>query len=165
MSDLAIQWSTGSLALATLNASTALVEPTKVDASREQGFRVTKIETAVAWTGKTDGEGPILWGLAFGQTAAEIEEAIEDDPQGMQNEAGRTLQEHQNRPVWPIGIVSPSGVAGVLDEGKVIVLRPNWSAPEGGTMDFFAYNFGSGSLTTGTVMRYVYKLFGVWLRD
>ncbi len=165
MSDLAIQWSTGSLALATLAASTALLEPTKVDASREQGFRVTKIETMVGFTGKTAGEGPILWGLAFGQTAAEIEEAIEDDPQGMQNAANVELQEHQNRPVWPIGILDPAAVAGVIDEGKVIVLRPNWSAPEGGTMDFFAYNFGSGTLTTGTVMRYVYKLFGVWLRD
>ncbi len=165
MSELAIQWQTGSLALVTLNASTALLEPTNVDASREQGFRVTKMETAVAFTGKTANEGPILWGLAFGQTAAEIEEAIESDPQGMFNEANQELQERQNRPVWPIGIINPLPVAGVIDEGKMITLKPNWSAPEGGTMDFFAYNFGSGSLTTGTVIRYVYKLFGVWLKD
>ncbi len=60
----------GTLALSTLASLDAIAQAFKVDASRQQGFRIAKLRLAVVLEGKTATEGPILWGVACNMNGA-----------------------------------------------------------------------------------------------
>ncbi len=160
-------------ALSTLGAATALKAATKVDASRLNGFRIAKVNVAATLRNKTASEGPILWGLQCNMSAADIKAAIESDPQSS------TADNDRGDGTWlkilgligfpttdaPLtGGVGP-GATAVSLVAHMMEVKVNWSVIEGQDFSVFAFNMGSGALTTGTIIDAVLEIFGVWLRD
>ncbi len=147
-----------------LAALDAVVVNSVIDATREEGFRILKTEYFVHFEGKTTAEGPVMFGFAANLNAAEIEEAIEADPQ---QRADDPEMHNAMRPVWVLGVIPklsteqdqsfPGNVKGIFN--------PRWSIPEGKGASWWAYNNSSGALTTGLLIKIMAKHFGVWLRD
>lgn len=111
--------------------------------------------------------GPVMFGLAVGLSAAEIEEALEADPQQFMDPAE---SEKANRPVWVLGMVTrrssvteDSGMIPTTGVFETINLK--WSVIEGRDLYFWCYNIGPDALTTGSQLRLNCKHYGVWLRD
>ena len=150
----------GNLALGALGAKDAISENLKQDAVRTRGFRFTRTEWFLNWNVEAAGEGPILIGLCGpGISAAEVEEAIEADPQSPDD----TIPAPQAmRPYWPLAILFPDTGGKSTIQG---VININWAFPESEVMQIFAYNLGTGALTTGSQVDYFLKHFGAWLND
>ncbi len=93
-------------------------------------------------------------------TATQVQQAINADPQ----RSGEVETEPRAmRPVWPLEVLAhDAGVGIVAVKG---VSKIGWSAQEGTFFSWFAFNFGSGPLTTGGIVNIIAKHFGVWLRD
>ncbi len=108
----------------------------------------------------TDGEGPLLVGVAHGDyTLAEIEEFIELNFFNPQNKIG---EEQSRRLIRKIGRFSGLGVSGELNNGIPIRTRLNWNLNTAGLQPW-VYNRDIGALTTGTVVRADMTLYGRWL--
>lgn len=152
------------MTLGALAAYDVITQASKIDAARKNGFRVLKTEYFFDIDGKTAGEGPIVVGLAANQTAAEIEEAIEADPQGKVDDVEN---QQAKRPVWPLEIFgSKIGDTNLENEStRKGELTPRWSAPEGDGFSWWAYCLDAGGLTTGCTVVIFAKHYGVWLRD
>ncbi len=147
-------------ALASLDAVSAA---SKMDSSQSQGFRFKKVKGAISYKDKTTLEGPILFGAAMGGDASEIEEALEADPQGTNdNPAG----ERSNRKVWPIAMIP---AASETDGRNAKLMRevywPFKEKREGDGILFWAYNMDTATLTTGALITAWFTYFGTWLRD
>ncbi len=154
------------IALSTLGTLTAILGPSKIDASREMGFRVLRTEYWLEYEGKTDNEGPIIFGLSVDMTVSQIANAISADPQGRDPEASEANL-RAKFPIFPLKMLSEQSTESPGGGNAIIsmdVAKVGWSLPEGSHLDFFAFNLGS-ALTTGTVIRVFAKHFGVWLDD
>lgn len=148
------------LTLGTLASLDALAVTGLQDGSRSQGFRYLKSEYIIGVAGMTTDDGPVVVGVGGpGLSTAEIEEAIEADPQSSHD---APAGEQAMRPVWKIGAAVGDGM---LNNGLPIIVNQRWSYPEDATMAFFAYNSSGAALTTGTVITMMIKHYGVWLRD
>lgn len=159
--NLAIVYDDVRILVSTLATKTAILGASKIDASREMGFRIMKTEYVVGWNNTTAGDGPLVLGFAANLNQAEIEEAIEGDPQSsVDTEDAETI-----RPVWVLGMLAGSAAHGNLDGGRVHSFTPKWSIPEGSAGQWFVYNIDSASMTDGTVVSIFAKHYGVWLRD
>ncbi len=101
--------------------------------------------------------------------AAEIESAIESDPQDSAENDDR------GSGTWlkPLGIIPLNmtggpitGVGGTESAAAALFLEVmvNWSVMEGHDFTVWAYNMG-GALTTGAILTFFVEYFGVWLRD
>ncbi len=148
--------------LGTLANKDAIQKQSKIDANKENGFRILRSEWKATLGGIAASEGPILFGFAAGSlTAQQIEDCLESDPQ---KQYVPDVTEESMRPVWPLALFfkSASGDGHVNAEG---VAKFNWSIPEGDFASWWAYHMGSGTLTTGATMSYAVKHFGVWLKD
>ncbi len=98
---------------------------------------------------EASGDGPILVGIAHSDyTASEIEAVIEatgswDPGDKIQNEIGKRL-------VRKIGVfdVEATGltVTDVLNDGKPIKTKLNWSLTTGKSLQLWAYNMGTSPL-------------------
>ncbi len=155
------------IALGTLAANTAILGPTKIDAALENGFRCLKVQLTANMIDKTAAEGPIDLYLVFNpDSAAWVVESLDADPQASFD---RNSIEPAMRPVFFIGTFSWAMIEGMIgDVGGTIPLelKPQWSAPEGGAMQFAAVNrSASAALTTGSKILIRAKYFGVWLED
>ncbi len=157
--------------LGTLAAKDIIALVTKIDSARLNGFRIAKIRIAAAVTAKTAAEGPLAWGIGCNIGAASIEAAIEADPQS------KVADNVRGDGTWikTLGIIplemtagaltgttggGASGHAAGMDEYVV-----NWSVIEGQEFNVWAYNMGTGALTTGAVIHSFMEIMGVWLRD
>ena len=122
----AIYWDRMALNVSGLAALDAVSIAGKADGARTQGFRILKTEYYI----HSDADVPLLVGTA-GPTinAAEVEEAIEGDPQSPED---RPASEHVMRPVFVYGT---TGVRGngqeVIQCEKVI----RWAYSEAGAMN------------------------------
>lgn len=99
------------------------------------------------------GDGPVMIGIAHSDYSdAEIEAWIEN-AQGWR-EADQIAREVGQRKVRVIGTFSQNVADGaqVLNDGKKIKTKLNWILNAGQTLDLWAYNLGSGALTTGSVV-------------
>ncbi len=151
------------LALGTLAGNDVLNGLSKIDASRRMGFRVTRMEYWIEWFGKTVGNGPIMIGWTPTKSGAQVELALEADPQG--SDDGVT-QQQANEPVFPLVMIPTTSTEIGEDQDAIHgVLNPKWSSPEGVSAQWWAFNMNSSALTTGTVVNIFCKYFGVWLRD
>ncbi len=140
---------------------------TRFDAARERGFRVSKIECWASWSGPdTAVEGMVAVGIAVGLSAAEVEAAIESDPQGNGQGGDKTLMEIAKRPIWPIGCFNSNMVTGSDRPPLHKVFKLNWSVQEGNFMMFWIFNVGPTALpaNAGNIQFFV-KYYGVWLND
>lgn len=155
----------GSLALGTLESLNAISGATKIDATRLQGYRIAKVDLSMTVKAKTAAEGPICFGIACNMSAAEVEKAIEADPQSS------TDDNERGEGGWlkMLGIIPVSAIAGpitgtISGAAQMITVMVNWSVIEGKEFTVWAYNMGA-QLTTGTIISWIMEIFGVWLRD
>ncbi len=152
--------------MASLAGLDAAVIDSKIDGSRKRGFRITKTEWYFEATGLHALAGPILFGWAVGLTAAEIEEALEADPQDPNN---ASATERVQRPVFPLGVIpraqntSESSVETPRIK-PLMTMNPNWSIPEDVGFTWWIYNLG-GATDAGAGGSLFAKHYGVWLND
>jgi len=156
-----IVWDDVNITLGALVATTAVIVSSKIDSTRLNGFRLLRTEYFMHMRGATTGNSPVLVGMAHELNSTEVLETIVADPQhkGDPQTENRALQ-----PVWPweVLMANADGDGRVWAQG---VAKIGWSAMEGTTFRFFAFNFGPADLTTGAIIHIVAKHFGVWLRD
>ncbi len=152
------------ITLGTLNAATAIKQATGI--AIEDSFRLIKMEIAAMMTGFTAGEGPIhLYCVNDELSVAEIAEAI--NAAGPVNRNDRLAQERAERAVFLLGSFGATAAAEELHgaDGQEFVvnktIRWTFNNPEGWSI--VAFNDSGATLTTGAVIRFVAKYFGVWV--
>ncbi len=140
------------VALSTLASGAAIIVNTKIDSSRSQGATLDKLWMPdPSWEGKTAGEGPLLWGIAWELTAILIAEAINSDPQ---DEDDSVEVEESTRKVVILGAIPAGGVADINPSSYKRRKIPWKEVPEGATLKFFVFNADAAALTTGTIVKF-----------
>ncbi len=137
------------LGLSTLAAKTL----TSINFSDASAERVLISSIVGAWSmgdfppASTD--GPIMVGLAKGDySSAEIEEFVEQTTSW--NRGDEISQEVGRRKVKIVGVLrstSASEVQSVLNDGKPIKTKLNWTMLDGTFIKMWAYNMGDSALT------------------
>lgn len=161
MAELHYLYDSRQLSLSTLAADTPLVSITKIDANRVQGFRVIKVKGWADILGKTEGDGPLIFGMACNSlSATKIKAAFDADPaDGSAN--NMATQAEADVPIFVLGMWSRTNAhCKPISFEKTI----NWSIIEGRSFDFFVLNMGA-QLNDGATMETFAKFTGVWLRD
>ncbi len=152
------------VSVASLAALTGVVTPSKIDASREQGFR-TLMQRGIIQLHGTGAGSAVAGPLAIGFTQAdlsltEIEEAIENDPQDQTEEPAN---EQARRKIFWLGFIST--------EDKSLSTIPvrtshRLSILEGSALSYFAYNTDvATAISASTQVKFFIEHLGVWLRD
>lgn len=166
MSDLKhVVYGQNNLALGTLGGVNSAITSTKIDSSRAQGVRLSKLKATIGITGKQVGEGPLVAGFCIGDfTSLEVDEAIQADPQEKDDIPD---SERANRRLWPVWYVDKS--ISSTAEIPVSVLKevdmPWKTIDEGDILQFWVFNSDAVALTTGTIVNLRYAAIGEWLRD
>lgn len=159
------------MALGTLAAATATTVSLQIDASRTQGVKLMQFKGAIEWDAKTVDEGPIIVGLSIDLSATEVTEALVADPQHV-NDVPAT--EQGNRKVYPLFVIARKSTDGSWSRGtmanddaaEVADLKFPWrELTEGQGIQLWAFNEGSGSLTTGMTLGLDWSAVQEWLRD
>lgn len=139
-------------------ASNAVVKQSNALAI-EDDFRIIKLEVLPNVELMTAGEGQVVFGIADDElTVTEIAEALVVD--GPVDRNDRVKDEQASRPVW--ALCQMNNPNEMPNNGMPIekTLRWTFSNPEGWA--FFAFNVGA-TLTTGGVIRFQAKFYGVWV--
>ncbi len=162
------------LTIGAMVANDVNIYETKIDSSRGNGFKLIKVAVGGEYSGKQDGEGPLIFGAACNMSAAEIETALEEDPQDS-SEATLRSQQAWMKPLFFLtgdGIggafgLGGAGGAGVAITGVVPMMEfpVNWSIREGQAFSWWLYNMQAGALTTGSKIILFAEYYGVWLND
>ncbi len=140
------------VALSTLASGAAIIVNTKIDSTRTQGATLEKLWMPnPSWEGKTAGEGPLLWGLAWENTAILIAEAINSDPQ---DEDDSVEVEESTRKVVILGAIPAGGVADINPSNYIRRKIPWKEVPEGATLKFFVFNADAAALSTGCTVKF-----------
>ncbi len=132
-------------------------------------FRMLKMESLGIVTGLTTTEyESLIFGIANADlSVTEIKECIEAN--GPLNRNDRDLQEFAMRNVKVIsqlkherGPLEPTTVR--LDHNDLpVVSKHRWTYSKGVGWQYFLYNRGSQTLTTGAIFRSLHTIFGLWL--
>ncbi len=150
------------VAAGTLAGNDTITASMQIDASRNQGVRIKQLKAAFQYNGKTDDEGPIMYGLSLDLSAAEVEEALEADPQG----TGDTPAiEQANRKVFPIGVFDQKNL---VRSGPIMLEEVHlpWKEIEEGTgIQLWIHNYDASALTTGGGLTMMWTAVQEWLRD
>ncbi len=135
---------------------------TKIDAARNRGFRVLKIEGFIGIKAGVDDEH-VVFGLAGPSlTNTEVKEALDADPQDPND---TPAQEQVMRPVWPLAMLA-GDTSGRTATTQRWTLNPRWSYPEETFMSFYVQNPDDDALSAGSQQLIgSWKAFGVWLKD
>ena len=107
------------------------------------------ISTKLSWgiDDLTDGQGPILVGIAHGDyTDAEIEEWIEAS--NSLGSGNMIEKERSRRKCRRVGMFSGSGPVETLNDGKPISTKLRFMLSTGQNLKFWAYNKSGSSLST-----------------
>ncbi len=141
------------LALTTLASLTAILAA--FDDTVEERTLISSLVASWAIEGfaQATGDGPVMAGIAHSDySVAEVEAWIEN-AQGWQ-EGDQVAREVGQRKVRVIGTFNNDGSAAMmhLNDGKKIKTKLNWILNAGQTLSVWAYNLGSGALTTGGVV-------------
>ncbi len=128
-------------------------------------FRILKSEYAIGFTGHTGGEVPVDVYLCNNDlSVTDIADAL--DAQGPLNKSDRDLSERSMRSVKLLGtlqIATTGHVIGANNEHGVVVLKHPWTYTKGVGWALAAHNNSGLTLTTGTVIRFAAKHYGVWV--
>ncbi len=158
-----VQYINDNVIVANLATTKVQGQAIAIDGSRTQGVRIKKMMGAVTWEGKTTIEGPLLYGIAtIDLSNAEIEEALEADPQG---ENDQPASDQGNRQVFPLGLIPASVLISAAHTQHY--RRWNWpwkTIPEGSGLKFWVQNLDSATLTTGTLVNFSCVIVQEWLR-
>ncbi len=156
-----------SLALAALASKDVILQNGKIDGSRSQGFRIVNTKIWMEMEGKTVDEGPIQLGISCNAGAAEVEALMEADPQAPSDDDSRGIGVFV-KTLFQVGkkeLTIPAAASGRHLMAEISYGKNGWSIPEDQPWSVWAFNAGTGALTTGTVFRIFAEHFGVWLRD
>ncbi len=152
------------ITLGTLTAANSIKQATGIALTED--FRLIKMELSAMLTGFTAGEGPIHLYLCNDElSTTEINEAI--NASGPVDRNDRVAQERAERAVFLVGSFGASAASEELhgaDGQEFLVnktIRWTFSNPEGWSL--VAFNDSGATLTTGAIVRFVAKYFGVWL--
>ncbi len=149
--------------MSTLANLTALIGNTNIDSSRESGVLLKQLKAAYAMVGLTAGEGPIIYGWCLNLTATEVAEAMNADPQFIEDVNDVDLA---NRKVFPVGIFGMGVNTPLNADLKYQEVHFPWKEiPEGSTLKWFVFNASGSTLTTGATALMVGSVVQVWLRD
>ncbi len=149
--------------IASLGALAVVAITTKIDAARERGFRVLKIEGFVTLKGSVNDEY-VVFGLAGPSLSTTlIKEALDADPQSPNDTAAH---EEAMRPLWPLVMLGDDDSGDSHNMPQRFTVNPRWSYPEGTFMSFYAQNPDDDALS-GASQQIIgsWKAFGVWLND
>ncbi len=154
-----------SVRLTTLAADTVLLLSAMAMTS---GFRMLKSKVRAIIQGLTAGEGTgLILGLASSDlTTGQIQECLHTN--GPLFRGDRDKKEEANRPVWLVGQVEqvdPASVDGNFvneNGGPEMIVKPQWTFPQGAPFIWFVYNRGS-TMTTGSEMSLTATSYGVWV--
>ncbi len=131
-----------------------------------EDFRLIKLEMAIGYAVITAGENPInIYLVNNDLTVAEVAEAIVTA--GPLNRNERIATERASRAVFLLATAGGpatdfafkghDGQEGIISK----VIRWTFSNPEGWSI--VAFNNSGSALTTGTIIRFSVKYFGVWV--
>ncbi len=135
----------GNLDLSTL-ATVTLLGADLVPAA-DEAYRAISLDVAVAADAIVGGDGPVAVGIAHGDyTNAEIEEWIEATTSISRGD--QLVLEKARRKCRLIGELT--AVNGAIGDGRRLRVKMGWAIPTGDTLKVWAYNYGSGPMTTGT---------------
>jgi len=153
-------------------ANDVLTTGGKIDSGRTSGFRAVKGRFMCQYSGKTEGDGPAVWGIACNLTAAEVELILEDDPQS-------PFTPREGAPasyIKILGVIAENspGMSAAGDGSKSgsghdgapwVEETINWSIPEEAGLVYFVWNHTSAAWTTGSTILGQSQIMGVWLDD
>lgn len=123
-------------------------------------FRVTAVDLFWSADGFTTGEGPILVGISNGNlSTTEVLECLDAVPTGPSDVIAR---ERLRRPVRQSGIFAGFNTHEVLNDGKYIRTKLNTLLDEGDELNAWAQNQSGATLTAGTVIRIMGRVYGYW---
>ncbi len=128
-------------------------------------FRCLKSVYSMGYTGHTGGEIPVdVYMCNDDLSVAFIAAAIA--AQGPLQSSDRQLQELAERAVFLVGTMQQGAVGHIVgrdnQHGVIEHIRP-WSYNKGVGWTLAAHNNTGGTLTTGTVVRFTAKHYGVWI--
>ncbi len=159
------------LNLGTLGSKAAIQLNTKIDGSRRQGCKISKVKASFNWKAKTNDEGPILVGLAANLSQTEVAEMLTADPQQYEDPGA---SEEGNRRVFPIWVIPKKGAdqwqstfanQDALGYRMADVGLPSWTLNEDEALTWWAFNADSAALTTGTRLEFTDIIVTTWERD
>ncbi len=150
-------------------ASLTVISARLMGSDLEEDYFVNSVDAS--WSMKdftiTADDGPIVVGFHHNDySVTEVKEALEVNLLGPAN---KIEQERMRRLVRIVGTLGPVGVTGDvvgarLNHGDLIRTKLNWVIDDGSSLNMFAYNRGSGAITTGADVECVGTTFGRWLR-
>ncbi len=145
-----------------LAAITGVLGAGKIDTARLNGFRTLAQRGFIQWSNSDGSGGPVMVGFCeAAMTLAELEEAIENDPQSSQD---TPAIEQAGRKYYLLGYLS--GIAGQPGNFKEFATKHKASYIEGNAMNFFAYNCNTATaLDASNQIKVFCEHLGVWLRD
>ncbi len=128
-------------------------------------FRVLKTQYSIGFTGHTSDENPIdLYMVNDDLSVADIAEAIAAG--GPLNKSDRDREEQAERGVFLVATltrgVSGHGIGKGNEHGFIEHKHP-WTYTKGVGWSLAARNNSGSTLTTGTIVCFVAKHFGVWV--
>lgn len=159
-------WESTNMSLGTLASRTSTLINLQPDAARLQGCKVDKVKERVIWVGKTTGEGPLLFGLSWGNSTGEINAAISGDPQGDEE----IRMEEVKRNIFPLGFIDAISVTSEsttpsnttkFNEHRL----PSWIIRRGNGLQFFVFNFSNITLITGCIVTPLIGLRQAWMGE
>ncbi len=128
-------------------------------------FRLLKSEITMSHTGHTVGEMPIdVYIINDDLSAADVAEAIA--AQGPLNKSDRNLSELSERGVFLLATLASGAqghAVGHRNQHGVIEHKHPWTYTKGIGWSLAAHNNSGAALTTGTIVRFAAKHFGVWV--
>ncbi len=152
------------ITLGTLANNTALKEDAALVATED--FRLISMEMTAALVGSTATETPISLYLVNDElSVTEIKESIEAN--GPLGRSDRLAQERAERAVFLLGTFLGNGanlhLHGADAQNTVVKKTIRWSFSNAQGWSVIAFNHSGQALTTGAVVRFLAKYFGVWL--
>ncbi len=149
---------TPQFALGTLATQIVLTAP--LVGTSDAQYRLVTASAVWALRSFTAGEGAVTVGYAHNDyTITEIKEYLESATSI--SPGNKVLQEQANRWIRVVGTFK-SEANNILNDGLPVKTRLNWAIQIGSAVNVFAYNENSSSLTTGSVVECIGK---IWVKD
>ncbi len=124
----------------------------------DQDTWLMSTDISVAMFGHTAGEGPLIVGLAHGDyDSQEIEEYLEAS--AAWDEGDKVAQEHRRRKVRTLGMLPGFASNESLWDGAQKRVKLGFKLQIGETLKVWIYNFGAGTLTAGTTVKWAGTLW------
>ncbi len=160
-----------SLAIGAISAGALSAFNTKIDASRENGFKIIKTRLGAQVNAKNGADGPVVFGVSCNINATELLAYLEQDLQKKTATPvlgpGQFVKILSYLPVTSTtGRLTSNDVNDVGSGVHLVDIGVAWTVPEGDNFGFFFWvPTGGADLASGMTMTAIWEWMGVWLRD